>query len=505
MTRPIGVRRSRHRYSTGEADGGLDGVWHPIQAGTRFGYTVCMHSPIPPRTEPQKSLIERAYKVRLKLTRSQQHTLQRLFGAARYVWNWAVETRSTAYRERGEKLNWVSLSKQFTALRTAPGTEWLSTLPREPFNQVLRDQEQAFTHFFAKRAHYPRFKGRGQHSSVRFTLDQRRTQVNRAAATVLLPGLGSVRFKQTYGAMPGRLRSVTLSRDAGGRYFASFTADNIEAPVFTEPAQPSVGIDLGLNIWATPSSGEAIAAPKALAQKQKRLRRYQRSMSRKRDAALRTLGLDPNKPIPKGTRIPQSKRSLRMKRRIGRLHSRIRDTRVNALHRFTSGIVRRIGLIGIEDLSVKGMVRGMGRRAFRRSVSDAALGELRRQLEYKARWYGRVVIPIDRFYPSSKRCFECGAVHVDLKLSDRHWQCPACHAELDRDLNAAKNIEAEALRLHAETTARNAGGDARGADKGRTAEIVPLFQPSVMNREPVTRRAAPSSRTRRRERRGTGT
>ncbi|MGH8283029.1 MAG: RNA-guided endonuclease InsQ/TnpB family protein, partial [Gammaproteobacteria bacterium] len=196
-------------------------------------------------------------------------------------------------------------------------------------------------------------------------------------------------------------------------------------------------------------------------------------------------GLDPAKPIPKGTRIQQSRRARRMRQRLGRLHARIKATRVNALHRFTHHVVQRFGRIGIEDLSVKGMVRGMGRRAFRRSVSDAALGELRRQLEYKARWHGCTVIAVGRFYPSSKRCFECGAVKPDLKLSERTWSCPQCQTLHDRDLNAAKNIETEAQRLLAETTARNAGCDARGAAKGRTAEIVPLIQPSVMNRELV--------------------
>ncbi|MGH8283415.1 MAG: RNA-guided endonuclease InsQ/TnpB family protein, partial [Gammaproteobacteria bacterium] len=245
-----------------------------------------------PSDKPAPDLIERAYKVRLRLTRSQQHTLHRLFGATRFVWNWALQSRTTAYRERAEQLNWIALSKQLTSLKTTPGTQWLAALPREPFNQVLRDQEKAFASFFAKRSKYPRCKRRGQQASVRFTLDQRRAQVERTDGTVLLPGLGSVRFKQTYGAMAGRLRSITLSRDAADRYFASFTADQVPAPVQSVPAQASVGIDLGLNPWATLSTGETIAAPKALAQKLKRLRRYQRCMSRKRDAALRAMGLD---------------------------------------------------------------------------------------------------------------------------------------------------------------------------------------------------------------------
>ena len=455
--------------------------------------------------------IERAYKVRLRLTRRQTHTLNRLFGATRHIWNWALESRTAAYESRGETLNWVALSKQFTTYRCASGTDWLSALPREPFNQVLRDQEKAFTNFFKKRAKHPCFKRRGQHAGVRFTLDQRRTQVDRTAGMVSLPGLGPVRFKQTYGAMPGRLRSVTLSRDAGDRYFASFTADQVPACDPTIPLYPSVGIDLGLSTWATLSTGTTIAAPKPLSKKLQRLRRYQRSMSRRRDMALRKLGLDSNKPIPKGTRIPASKCMQLLKRRIGRLHVRIRDTRQNALHQFTARVVRENALIGIEDLAVKGMVRGMGRRTFRRSVSDAALGELRRQIEYKAVWHGRAVVTVDRFYPSSKTCFECKAVNSELKLNQRTWVCPACGVELDRDMNAAKNLEAEGLRLSAEATPRSGESgvfystNARGETPVRGGTVVPLTRPDSKNREPVKRRYAPSSGSRRRERRGTGT
>jgi len=398
--------------------------------------------------------IERAYKVRLRLTRRQTHTLTRLFGATRHV---------------------------------------------------------AFTNFFGKRAKHPRFKCRGQHAGVRFTLDQRRTQVDRTAGRVSLPGLGPVRFEQTYGAMPGRLRSVTLSRDAGGRYFASFTADQVPACTPITPLYPSVGIDLGLSTWVTLSTGTTIAAPKPLTQKLQRVRRYQRSMSRKRAVVLQSLGLDPNKPIPKGTRLPASKRMQRLKRRIGRLHVRIRDTRQNALHQFTARVVRENALIGIEDLAVKGMARGMGRRAFRRRIGDAALGQLRRQLEYKGVWHGRAVMTVDRFYPSSKLCSDCGNVNHGLKLNQRTWICPACGTDHDRDLNAAKNLEAEGLRLSAEATPRSGESgvfystNARGETPVRGGTVVPLTRPDSKNREPVKRRYAPSSGSRRRERRGTGT
>ncbi len=175
--------------------------------------------------------LERAYRLRCYPTRRQRAVLGRLYGAARFVWNWALWRRSDAYRADKSQLNWIALSGEFTALKHAPETAWLADLPREPFNQVLRDQERAFANFFARRAKSPRFRRRGGKASVRFTLDQRREQLTRGRegerwAYVQLPGLGRVKLRRTE-ALLGRLRAVTLARDGAGRYFAAITADGV--------------------------------------------------------------------------------------------------------------------------------------------------------------------------------------------------------------------------------------------------------------------------------------
>src|SRR5215469_11676597 len=193
---------------------------------------------------------ERAYRMRVYPTARQRALLGRVFGAARYVWNWALARRTDAYRCDGTRLNWVALSGEFTALRRATETYWLSELPREPFNQVLRDLERAFTNFFAQRAEYPRFKRRGGKCAVRFTLDKRRVQLERGEAKsrwafVSLPGLGRVKLRRTE-ALLGRLRSVTVSRDGAGRYFASVTADCVPPPEHGPAALKAVGVDRGL-------------------------------------------------------------------------------------------------------------------------------------------------------------------------------------------------------------------------------------------------------------------
>ena len=458
------------------------------------------------------STIERAYRMRVYPTRSQRRQLAQLAGATRFVWNWALDRRTAAYRADGTQLNWIALSREFTALRAAPETAWLGALPREPFNQVLRDQERAFAAFFAKRAKYPKFRRRGVPHGIRFTLDQRREQVERGHegidgagarwARVSLPGLGVLKLRRTE-ALAGRLRSITLRRE-GLAWYASITADGVHTPACAPAARAVIGVDIGLKDLIVRSDGVRVPAPATLKSSLVRLRRYQRHYVRQRDAAARRQGLNPARPFPKGTRIDVSNRMWRTQRRVATLHTRIGAVRREALHRATTDLVRSAQVIAIEDLAVKAMARGMGRKGFRRSVANAAPGELRRQLDYKARWAGRQLSVVDRWYPSSKTCSVCGAVYKALTLNQRHWTCPSCGAEHDRDFNAAINLEREGLRLLAKSgpdgrTTMSGGTDARG-DLGAVAEAriiaLPRHRRST-NRELAARRCAPNRPKRR--------
>ncbi len=459
------------------------------------------------------STIERAYRVRLRLKPAQERQLLRLFGARRYVWNWALRRKDEAWRLDGTKLNAVALCRELTQLRAAPETAWLADMPRMPFDQTLRDFDTAWKNFFSGRAKRPRRKRFGTVNSARFTLDQRRDMVAREAGIVQIDGIGKVRFRVTE-AMAGRLRSVTVRRDAAGRWFGSFTADGVPAPASTA-ASAAIGIDLGLKDTAVIHDGVAsrkVAAPKHLAAQKKRLRRYQRSYVRQRDAALRRQGLDPAKHIPKGARIVVSNRMRRRKAQIGALHAKVGDLRCNHQHQLTAGAAGA-AVIAIEDLAVKAMGRSMGRKAFRRSVGDAGLGEIRRQLEYKAKWRGRVLIAVDRFYPSSKTCSVCGEIHGGLTLGERRWTCSACGTEHDRDLNAAQNIRREGLRLLAAGTGldgrplgtsvgrtrRSRGTDARGEGACAAGKTSPVGQPTSLNRELTYRAATPRTTRQRRD------
>lgn len=448
--------------------------------------------------------MERAYRARLRPNRAQSRALSRLFGARRFVWNWALQRKDEAYRADGTRLSGIDLSREFTQLRQAPETTWLATLPREPFNQTLRDFDRAWRNFFAGRAKRPRRRRFGTVQSARFTLDQRRTGlVDREHGSVQLDGVGRVRFRVTEDLL-GRLRSVTVSRDPAGRWFACFTADQVPALASTTAPRRAIGIDLGLKDTAVLSDGTHVLAPKYLAHHQRRLRRYQRHYVRQRDAAARRQGLDPAQPFPKGTRIAVSNRMRRTKHLIGRLHTRIADCRHDHQHQMTARAVAGASIICIEDLAVKAMTRSMGRHAFRRSVGDAGLGEIRRQLTYKAAWHRRVLVAVDRWYPSSKTCSACGAINSALALRDRRWTCAACGTEHDRDLNAAINIEREGLRLLAEgsgaqapeNTRRSRGIHARGDHACAEGKAPSAGQPRSSNREPVYRAAQPRSPTR---------
>ena len=231
-----------------------------------------------------------------------------------------------------------------------------------------------------------------------------------------------------------RISSLTVSKDAAGRYHISLLVEEEIAPL--EPNNKVVGLDLGIKTLVTPSHGEPIANPKTLQSKLKRLRRYQRQQSRRMEAAKASLGLK-GKKIPKGTKIPKSKNFVKSSRKIARLHTQVRDSRDDYLHKTSTALIRENQAIGIEDLYVAGMVKNP---KLARSISDAAFGRFRSMLEYKAKWYGRDIILADRWYPSSKTCSSCNHKLDFLPLSVRHWTCPACGARHDRDQNAALNL-----------------------------------------------------------------
>jgi putative transposase len=392
--------------------------------------------------------IIKAFKIRCYPSAEQRRLFAQTEGACRYVHNRVFRELGEAYAEfqrgEGERKSILDMSREVTQWKRQEDTAWLADIASDPISQELRDLDRAFQNFFAGRAKYPKKKRKRFGCSIRFVFDHRHAGKVRAwqARSLILPKLGALRLAQPERLPVQMPKLVTLSRDGAGRYFVSFA---VEVDIQPLPATGvAVGVDVGIKTLAVLSDGTTLDGAQALRRKLRHLKRQQRALSRKQGAR-------------KGER--KSNRYLRQARRVGRLHARIADQRRDAQHKASTAIVRKADVIALEDLHVKGMVRN-GRLA--RHLADQGFAELRRQVEYKAGWYGRTLLLADRFAPTSKTCSECGHVLEELKLSVRAWTCPACGAEHDRDLNAARNI----LKVG---TAGNAGIQARGLGQNLSA------------------------------------
>ncbi|MCI0560949.1 MAG: transposase [Nitrososphaera sp.] len=356
----------------------------------------------------------RAYKFRFYPNSAQRLQLAQDFGCARWVWNRALEFRSNYYREQKEFLTCMDISKLVTYWKREEETKWLANSSRTVLTEVLRDQDTAFENFFAKRTRYPRFKRRENKQSVRYQLHpQRLSRIFKAGELLVLPKIGpfNVRWSRIPQGIP---KMVTVSKDACGRYFVAFSCEEAIAPL--PETGIAIGIDLGVKDVLVSSDGWKSGNPRHLAAKLRRLKRYQRVMSRRQ----------------KG-----SNRRKYAVTRVARTYAKISDARRDWIQKRTTDIVRRTDVIAIEDLNVKGMVRN---RHLARVISDAGLGEVRRQIEYKAAWYGRRVLIADRFEPTSKTCSECGSIQTEMPLKVRAWTCFDCATMHDRDINAARNV-----------------------------------------------------------------
>jgi putative transposase len=296
-----------------------------------------------------------------------------------------------------------------------------------PLQQALRHLDTAYKNFFEKRAGYPTFKKKHHAQSITyadnaFTL--RDGQLTLAKQQEPLPIVWSRPLPT--GAKPS---SVTVSKDKAGRYFVSILGE--EEIQSLEPVDQEVGLDVGLKSFVVLSTGESIANPKYYARDEKKLAKAQRRLSKKR----------------KG-----SKNRDKARRKVARLHARIADKRRDYQHKLSTRIIRENQVICVESLAVKNMLKN---HKLAKAISDVGWGEFLRQLEYKAKWYGRTLVKIDRWFPSSKTCSACGYVLEALTLDIREWICEGCGVCHDRDINAALNILAAGLAVYA------CGGDVR--------------------------------------------
>ncbi len=359
----------------------------------------------------------KVYRFRMEPTQAQAEALLRMAGARRFVWNWGLARRKEAYAATGTGLTYNQQATELTALKQRPEMAWLKEADSQMLQQALQDLDRAFKAFFEKRAGFPQFKSK-KRDTPRFRIPQR---VRVEEGKVHIPKVGGVKIRQSQ-PIDCPIKGATFKRDTQGHWYVTLTAEFEMPEVPLPPANPErvVGIDLGLKDFAVLSDGTRIAPPKFYRKAERKLRRAQRELSRKQ----------------KG-----SKNRDKARHRLNRVHTKIRNQRQDWLHKLTTGLVQKYDGLCIEDLNLKGMAK----TKLSKSVLDAAPGEFRRQLEYKAVWYRKHLVVIDRYFPSSKLCRECGTIHTALTLSDRVWTC-GCGAVHDRDLNAALNIRAEGIR-----------------------------------------------------------
>jgi len=368
---------------------------------------------------------QRAYKYRFYPTIEQAASLNRTFGSARFIWNKSLAIRIEAWEQRKERISGIDVMRMLTQWKKDPETAWLSDVSAVVLQQTLRDQDQAFKNFFTScsgkrkgpKVGYPRFKARATaRKSVRFVGTAFAYRNGHIFLAKMMSRPLPIEWSRPL-PKDARPSSVTVSLDPSGRWFISILC-NTDIEVEPQSGE-SVGIDLGLKTFAILSDETVVEHPSLLRRKEARLKRYQRSLSRK----------------AKG-----SKNRAKARVKVAKAHAKVSDARRDFLHKASTDIVERFDVIAIEDLNVKGMVRN---HSLARSISDSGWGEFRSMLEYKAKWYGKTVVVIGRFFPSSQLCFDCGARNTKLRLADRSWVCGACGTLHDRDLNAARNILAE--------------------------------------------------------------
>lgn len=362
-------------------------------------------------------MTERSYKYRFYPTFEQEHLLAQTFGCVRYVWNWALDKRTRAYRENGESVNFFELCSALTKLKAEPETAWLQEVSSVALQQSLRNQERAFKNFFEGRAEYPKFKKRRNRQSATLTTAAFSWDGENLKLAKMSEPL-DVRWSRRFSGTPS---SVTVSKDCAGRYFISIVVREDIKPL--PVTSKTVGIDLGITDVVVTSDGVKFGNPRFFQQDKDRLAKAQRLYAKKKNG---------------------SKNRDKARLRVARIHAKIQDRRNDFTHKLTTALIHENQVICAESLQVKNMVKNHNLAG---AISDVGWGELVRQLEYKSRWYGREFMHIDKFFPSSKMCSQCGCAKDSLPLSMRSWSCTECGANHDRDVNAAINIKAAGLAV----------------------------------------------------------
>jgi putative transposase len=385
--------------------------------------------------------VRTAYKCRAYPDPEQASALNRTFGCVRVAWNQTLEWRRQRYQEDKTGTTYAQADAYLTAMKATDELTWLNEVSSVPLQQAIRHQQAAYVAFFAKRARYPRFKTRQGRQSAAYTRSGFRWRDGRLYLAKMDTALAFTWSWPEVDPASVDPSTVTVSRDPCGRWYVSLAVD-APAPEQLPATGQAIGVDLGVKDFAVTSDEQRIPNPRHLERRARSLARYQRRTARCQ---------------------PGSANRGKAKAKAARAHRKVRAARADFLHKTSTSLVRDHDLICLEDLAVKNMVKN---RKVAKAISDCGWGTFRDMLEYKAARYGRRVIVIDRWFPSSKMCSACGHVLAKLGLKTRTWQCPSCGTRHDRDINAAKNILAAGLAVTA------CGADVRHSGSSRVQPAV---------------------------------
>jgi putative transposase len=400
----------------------------------------------------------RAIKVRIYPNPEQSQKLSQVMGAARWWWNYALNLCNQTYKETGKGLSQVALNKVLPVLKKEEQTAWLGECYSQVLQSTTLNLTKAFKNFFEKRAKYPRFKSYHGKQSCQYPQNCQVVENG-----VKVPQIGVIKAS-IHRLFDGQLKTVTITKVATGKYYASFLFDTDEATPQLVTAGKVIGIDLGLKDFCIAHDGEKTSKypnPRHIKKHEKNLARKQAKLARKK----------------KG-----SKSRDKAKRLVAKVHERISNARQDYLHKLSRKIVNDNQVVVVENLNIKGMVRNHN---LAKAISEVGWGMFVNFLDYKLQQKGGLLVEIDRWFPSSKTCSHCFYQMSDLPLDIRKWTCPSCGTHHDRDENAAKNIRAEGIRqiLVSGTGTTAEGGDVR--PKGG--------RKSVLRHSPVNSEASTSA------------
>lgn len=368
----------------------------------------------------------KSLKVRIYPNKKQEELIIKTFGCVRYVYNYYLDKRIKFYKDYKKSLSYNKCSKDLTSLKRE--LEWLKEPDKFSLQSSLRNLDESYERFFEGLGGFPKFKFKKDKKdsyTTRFTNNNIEIFENH----IKLSKLGKVKYRDN-SIIKGKILNVTILKTKTGKYFASITYEK-EIKKF-EKTGSEIGIDLGLTDFAIFSNGKKIENPRNYRNLEKKLIREQRKLSRREYLAKK-----------KGLNLKDCKNYQKQKIKVAKIHEKIANKRKDFIQKLTTDIVKNHDIICIESLNVLGMLKN---KRLAKSISDVSWSEFIRCLSYKCEWYGKTILSVDRWYPSSKTCHSCGFIKKDLKLEDRVWVCPNCNEIHDRDINAAKNILKEAKR-----------------------------------------------------------